>query len=51
MKTSELIKVLQESLSLNGDHLVHVIFDGKIDCNPSVNVDDGIVYIEGSTGR
>lgn len=48
MKTSELIKALVDSLAMNGDLPVNVIFDGAIDEKPEVNVDDaGIVYLEG----
>ena len=48
MKTSELIKSLVDSLAMNGDLPVNVIFDGVIDEKPEVNVDDaGIVYLEG----
>jgi len=47
MKTSELIKVLVDSLAMNGDLPVHAIFDGVIDAEPEVNVDDGVVYFEG----
>jgi len=49
MKTSELIKTLVDSLTMNGDLPVHAIFNGVIDNKPEVNVADGIVYFEGAT--
>lgn len=48
MKTSELMKKLEESMKQNGDLPVNVIFDGKIDRNPEICIVDDRIYIEGS---
>jgi len=44
MTAKELKQVLEE---LPDDFPVHVIFDGTIDENPSWNVDEDRIYIEG----
>lgn len=50
MTLHDLISQLNQIVRENGrdDLPVHVIFNGKIDTAPSINVtDDGTVYIEG----
>ena len=44
MTASELIEVLKD---LPGDFPVKVIMDGMIDSDPSFNVDDDCLYMEG----
>lgn len=45
MTAAELLDVLRE---LPADTPVHVIFDGVIDKDPSFNVEEDVIYIEGS---
>ena len=49
MTIHDLISQLNQIVRENGrdDFPVHVIFDGECDITPTVNVADGIVYIEG----
>lgn len=47
MTVHDLKDVLED---LPDDMPVHVIFNGSIDEEPTCNVDDGILYLEGATG-
>lgn len=47
MLTSELIRILQESMHMNGDMTVHVCTEATIYEDVEVNVTSDILYIEG----
>lgn len=47
MMTSDLIKILQESMEMNGDMPVNVCTDGMILNDLEVNVTEDALYVEG----